>query len=406
MVAPAYRGLVGTGYRELSHMVKDKAYGPAGTASVLMEALKRKDIKPREFNVRPLFEALVPNGWDLMQQYATGGFSSTVANLLESGVVRSSQFSQITGQIVYSETLQYYEDEEFVFTKEVPDMPSQFLDLEKIAGIGRIGDAAETVGEGEPYPFAGPVEDYIHLPPAVKRGDICALSWEALFSDRTGDLLARAGELGHWLGLNKEKRIIDCIVDEGTGAVSALVNGHRYHWRSTSYATYQTTTPYDNVTTGNALVDWTDIENAELTLSRITDPNTGEPIMVTPDTIIVTKQLEYTARYVIQSTSMAVNAGGYATSGTPTRYEMSNLVPKYKILTSRLLETRMATDTDWYLGNLSKAFGYKTCRPMATEQAPADHPDNFTRDIVNQWKVSEVGTPFTRDPRYINESRA
>ena len=82
------------------------------------------------------------------------------------------------------------------------------------------------------------------------------------------------------------------------------------------------------------------------------------------------------------------------------------MLPKYKILTSRLLETRMATDTDWYLGNLKKAFGYKVCRPLNVEQAPADHSDNFNREIVNQWKASEVGAAFTRDPRLINESRA
>ncbi|HYE19428.1 MAG TPA: hypothetical protein VEA69_13340 [Tepidisphaeraceae bacterium] len=402
----SYTGLVGTSYRELSHMVSDKKLGREGTARVLTEALRRKDIKPADFRLRPLFEALVPQGKEFLLQYATGGFSENTARLLESGEVKSSQFSNITGQIVYSETLKYYEDEDFVFSKEVPETTSPFLDAEKVAGIGRIGDEVEVVGEAQPYPYVGPVEDYIHLPPAKKRGDIVALTWEAVFSDRTGDLLSRAGEVGHWLGLNKEKRIIDCMVDENGGAVSAMVGGHRYHWRGTSYATYQTSTPWDNVTTSNALVDWTDIENAELTLSRITDPNTGEPIMVQPDVVVVTKQLEYTARYILQATSLAVNAGGYATSGTPTRFEMPNFLPKYKILTSRLLETRMATDTDWYLGNLKRAIGYKVCRPLTVEQAPAGHPDEFNRDVVNQWKASEIGAAFTRDPRFLNESRA
>lgn len=401
-----YQGLVGTSYRELSRMAADKSYGPDGVASTLIESLKRRDLRPDEVRIRPLFEALIPDGWEFLQQYSTGGFSSQFAHLLESGVVRASQFSNITGQIVYSKTLEYYEDEEFVFSKEVTDIPSQFLDLEKIAGVGRLGDEAEVVGEGLPYPYAGPVEDYIHLPPARKRGEICALTWESVFADRTGDLLGRAAEVGHFLGLNKEKRVIDAIVDEGGGAVSAVLGGHRYHWRGTTYATYQTSTPWDNVTASNALVDWTDIEGAELTLSRIVDPNTGEPIAIQPDTIIVTKQLEYTARYIIQATSLAVNAGGYATSGTPTRFELSNFLPKYKIMTSRLLETRMATDTDWYLGNVKKAFGYKTCKPLTVEQAPDAHPDNFNRDIVNQWKASEFGAACTLDPRLVNESRA
>lgn len=403
---PRYQGLVGTSYRELSRMVADPAYGHAGTARVLTEALKRKDVDPREFHIRPLFEALVPKGREFLSDWNSGGLSSGAAHLLEAGAVKSSQFSNITGQIVYSETLKYYEDEEFVFSKEVPEMPSQFIDMEKIAGIARIGDLAEVVGEAQPYPYVGPGEDYIHAPYAEKRGDICALSWEAVFSDRTGDLLGRAGELGHWLGLNREKRIIDMVVDENGGAKSAALGGHRYHWRGTSYATYDTGTTWDNVTTSNALVDWTDVEAAELTLSRIVDPNTGEPILVQPDVIVVTKQLEYTARYVVTSTSLAVNAGGYNASSTVTRFELPNFLPKYKVLTSRLLETRMATDTDWFLGNLKKAFRYKVVRPLQVEQAPDSHPDNFNRDIVNQWKVSEFGNAFTFDPRFINESRA
>lgn len=405
-MAVTYRGLVGTSYRELSHMVKDPKYGPDGTARVLTEALARKDLKPEEVRIRPLFEAMVPDGWEFLQQWGTGGFSSQLAELLEAGTVKASQFSNITGQIVYSKTLQFYDDEEFVFSKEVDTFPSQFLDMEKVAGVGRIGDEAEVVGEGQPYPYVGPVEDYIQLPPARKRGDIVALTWESLFADRTGDLLKRAQELGKFLGLNKEKRIIDAVVDENAGAVSAAQGGHRLMWRGTSYATYQTSTPWDNVTTSNALVDWSDVEGAELTLSRITDPNTGEPMLVNPDVVIVTKQLEYTARYILQATTVHVATGGYPTSGTPTRYEMGNFLPKYRVLTSRLLETRMATDTDWYLANLRKAIGYKECRPLTVEQAPADHPDNFNRDIVNQWKASEIGAACVLDPRMINESRA
>ena len=96
-----YHGLTGLGYRELSHMVKDKKYGPKGTAAILSEGLRRKDVKPSDFRIRPLFEALVPSGWEYLQQWHTGGFSTSTAELLEAGAVKSGQFSQITGQIIY-----------------------------------------------------------------------------------------------------------------------------------------------------------------------------------------------------------------------------------------------------------------------------------------------------------------
>lgn len=394
-------------YRELSRMVADKSRGERGTAQLLVEGLKRGDIKPRDFRLRHLFEALVPGGREIILDGTTGsGFSEETRELLEAGAVTSSQFSRITGQIVYNQTLEAYQDEEYVFTKLIPEIQTPGnLDMEKVAGIGGVGDEAQVVPENMNYEPVGPVEDYIHLPPVKKRGFKVPLTWEAVFSDRTGQLLQRAAEAGKYLGYNKEVRIIDCIVDENAGAVSAANGGHRYFWRDTSYATYQTATPYDNVTTSNALVDWTDIEAAELTLSRITDPNTGLPILIQPTHLIVTKQLEYTARYVVTSGSLAINAGGYATSGLPTRYELPNFVPKYTIVTSRILETRMATDTDWYLCS-PKAWAYRVTIPLETIQAPDNHPDNFDRDVVNQWKCREMGAACTINPRLVNESRA
>lgn len=404
---PKYRGLVGTSYRELSHMVNDPRYGPKGTAAQLIEGLRRKDIRPNEFAIRPLFEALVPAGREILQDWSTGGgFAESTRTLLEADTVKSSQFSQITGQMVYAKTLEAYDNEEFVFTKTIPEVQTPGnLDLEKVAGISGVGNENEVVGEGMPYPGAGPVSDYIHLPPVKKRGQKVALTWEAVYSDRTGQLLQRAADVGFFLGYDKEVRIIDAICDENGGAVTAVQGGHRYHWRDTTYATYQTSTPWDNVTTSNALVDWTDIEAAELTMSRITDPNTGLPILITPTHIIVTKQLEYTARYILSATSLAIHAGGYATSGTLNEMQVSNFIPKYTVLTSRLLETRMATDTDWYLCN-PKAWGYRVAIPLETRQASDNHPDNFDRDIVNQWLCREMGAAFTNDPRLTHESRA
>ena len=406
-MAPNYTGLNSLKVADLKAMIADKTYGAAGAANILRESIQRGDTKPEDFRLAHLFEAFVPNANELRLEFMSGGLSDgTIAKLREAGEVRNSEFQNITGQIVYSKTLQYYADEDFVFTKEVQEIPSPIQDVEKIAGVSRLGNDVGVVGEGENFPDAGPVEDFIHIPAGVKRGEKVTVSWEAVFNDRTGDLLKRCQEVGYFYGYDKEARIIDSIVDEGTGAKSILAGGHRYYWRNTSYATHQTSTPWDNVTASNALVDWTDVEGAELTLSRIVDPNTGLVTLIQPDVVAVTKQLEYTARYVLQATSLQVNAGGYATSGTVTRMELANFLPKYRILTSRLLETRMATDTDWYLGNFKQAFGYKVNRPMKVDPMPPNSLLEWTNEVVAGWKVSEVGAACVTDPRMVNESRA
>lgn len=283
-------------------------------------------------------------------------------------------------------------------------MPSSFLDLEKIAGIGRIGDDVEVIAEGGLFPNTGPVQDFIHAPPAVKRGQKCALTWEAVFADRTGQLLTEAGNVGYGLGVNKEKRIIDAVVDENAGAKSAAAGGHRYHWQNTSYATFQTTTPWDNVTATNTLLDWTDIEAAELTFAAINDPHTGEPINITPDVLICTWQLRYTARYILSATTVRVAVGGFPTNATASQNYIPNFLPSYRIVSSKLLDRRMATDTTWFLANLKRAVAYKEARPFKVEPAPTGHPDEFDREIVNQWKASELGNAFVQEPRAIVES--
>lgn len=270
----------------------------------------------------------------------------------------------------------------------------------------RIAPGSEVVPEGGEYPYAGMGPDWIHAPEPYKRGFIVALTWELIFSDKTGQLLQRAGNGGYYMGLNQEKEVIDAFVDENAGSVSQLVGGHRYHWRDTSYATFQTSAPWINVATSNALVDWTDLNAAEQIANAITDPNTGEPVLIDLDQLVVVKALEATARYVVHSMNVQVNPTGYATSGVTSRYEMENYWKNKRILTSRLLASRMATDSDWYLCNFRKVVAIKVIRPLTVEQAPSSHPANFNRDIVQQWKASRFTKAFVKDPRYVVESRA
>lgn len=378
--------------------------GPEKTEQNLVEALEQKHLRPADFSIRDLAEAFMGRDW--VDSCRPG---SRMIRLQEADAVSYSHFSQITGQIFFSEVKEAYDDEEFVFSKVVPTTPSRILDMEKVPGLSGIGDEFDVVGEREEYPMVGFSEDYVEVAAKRKRGGIVAVTKEAIIGDQTGNLLANARKLGYWLGLNKEKRIIDAIIDENGGAASAVLGGHRYHWKGTSYATYQTSTPYDNVTTSAGLVDWTDINEAWQTLAAITDPYTGEPIMITPTHLIVTSQNYWTAARIVNATEVrsdtnpsAGTAANITIGGNPVQMVLGNL----QVLSSRLLTARAATDTDWWLGNPSKAFRYFSIWDLTPEEAPADHPDNFRRDVQMQFKISEMGTAATLEPRLMNESRA
>lgn len=368
--------------------------------SQFCDALRTKDLDVDQFSIREAFESLIEGGREIVDSWNPrhGGSGGINLALLEAaGTVDTSAFSNITGQIVYTTILQAYQSEDFIFTKLIPTVSTPF-NGEKIPGIGELGDEAEIVGEGQQYPMVGLSEDWIETPPTLKRGLIVPFTKEIIFFERTGLALQRGKDIGKWMGVNREKRAIDCVIDENTTA-------HRYKWKGTSYATYQTSTPYDNVTATNALVDWTDMDNAEQTLNGILDPNTGEPVTVEAKHFIVTKQLEQTANRIVNATEIEVVTPGYATSGNPQVTKVGNpYKSKYQVVTSKLLAARLATDTDWFLGNITEAFRYMENFPLAVVQAPSNSNDEFHRDIVTQYKASERGQFATFDPRFMSKS--
>lgn len=379
--------------------------GAKPTSKLLRESFKAKEVRPHDFDFGRLFEECFGQHAFRVCRDAAKSVDpdiSIVRTMEAAGATSTAAFSNISGQIVYSAIMDKYESEEYVFTKLIPVVPTK-LNGEKIAGITRIGDEALQVEEGGEFPLVGVSETYIHTPTTVKRGLRVALTKEAIFFDRTGVLLDRAGEGGEFLGLNKEKRAIDCVIDENAGAVSAMQGGHRYHWRDTSIATYgdnSGTHTWDNLAASNGLVDWTDVEAAWLLLKAMTDPDTGEPTNFMPKHLVCTPQNQWTAMRIKRATNVRTHVSGYATTGNLVEMEAPSPIPfEFDILSSQQLAARLATDTNWFLGDIGKAFRYMENWPMQILQAPPNSEDEFKRDIITQFRVDERGAFATFEPR-------
>jgi hypothetical protein len=271
----------------------------------------------------------------------------------------------------------------------IDSVPTQFSG-EKIPGLGRIGDEAEVVDEGKPFPLAGLSEEYVETPATTKRGLIVPVTKEAIFFDRTNLLLRRAAEVGEFLGLNKEKRILDCVF----GAVNT------YRRNGVASNTYLAAGAYVNVQAANALVDWQQIEKAELLLDGIVDPNTGEPVLVAADTIVVPSALKYTAMRVLNATEVR-HVDNTAAAGRVQTLFANPLAAQYKVATSRLVKQRTGDATTWFLGAPRKAFAYMENWPIAVVQAPTNSEAEFAQDIVVRYKASERGAPAVLEPRYM-----
>jgi hypothetical protein len=385
--------------RELKRLCE--SLGSAQAHRHLAEALRQGHLRPEDFSIRELAEELVPDGREFVRLLDPRAKSGGIDLVEAVHAVDTAQFSNITGQIVFSKVLEAFQSEAFVGTRLVDTISTRFSG-EKIPGISRIGDEAETVAEGKPYPLAGVHEDYIETPPTRKIGTIVPVTKEAIFFDRTNLLLSRAAEVGEHLGINKEKRIIDCIADANT-------TDHRLKWRGTTYATYQASAPWINLQATNDLVDWTDVDAAEQLFAAMTDPNTQEPILVMADTILVTPERLNAARRVVNATEVE-QVDNQAAAAT-VRTSLSNPYRgTYRIESSRFLRARLAAagqaTTHWYLGNFRKAFAYMENWPITVTQAASNSEAEFTSDIVVRFKASERGAAATLEPRYVVKSTA
>jgi len=380
-------------YRELRR--RYELDGPEKTVKHLSEALSQGQLEPEDFSLRDLAEGLIPDGHQWVRMLDPRSVGSV--NILEAGEgVDVTAFLNVTGQVIYSKMLEAYTQEAFVVSKLVDTVPTR-LDGEKIPGIGRIKDEATEIHPGMPYPHVGLGEDYIETPSTTKHGLIVPVTKEAIFFDRTNLVLSRAAEVGEVLGLGKEKRLIDLVIGQT----------NNYKSKGTSYNTYQTASPWINELATNELVDWTNVDAAEQLFADILDPNTGEPVLVRPNTVLVMPAYRHAAYRVFKATEITFTASGSATATTA-----SNPLAQYTVADSALAYRRVVASGEtaadakkwWFLGDFRKAFAYMENWPITVNQSPLGSEADFSQDIVVRFKASERGAAAVIDPRYVVKS--
>ena len=377
-------------YRELKR--RYELDGPTQTVEHLSESLRQKHLKPEDFSLRELAEALIPDGGRWLQMLDPRS-SGSVSVLEASEGVDVTAFLNVTGQVIYSKILDAYTQEAFVASKLVQTVPTR-MDGEKIPGVTGIAGDLDEVAPGMPYPNYGFGEDYIETPSTAKRGFIVPVTKEAIFFDRTHLVLSRAAEVGEVLGLDKEKRILDLLI--------GVTNN--YKWNGTTYNTYYSSSPWKNDLASNELVDWTNVDAAEQLFAEMTDPNSGEPVLVRGTDVLVMPAYRHAAHRVFHASEI-----DYTASGSPTTTRATNPLSKYRVEESRLAYRRIvasgiaAEDAKkwWFIGDFHKAFAYMENWPITVTQAPLGSEADFNNDIVLRFKASERGAAAVLNPRYV-----
>ena len=393
--------------REIKAIKRDYAENRDDCVQRFREALDNGQIDKNSLSIRDLFVGLVEDGEEIIRMMdprsSKGGISLTEAG----NAVDTSAFANINGQIMYSTVLEKYQLETEIVNEVCETVPTRFSG-ERIPGIGAIGDESQKIQEGQEYPIAGVNEQYIETPQTVKVGTIIPVTKEAIFFDRTNILLEMCAEVGRYVGIQQLQAVLGTVM----GLTINGINYNTYNRNGTQYNTYLTSGAYINDQTGgtaNALVDWTSVQTAEITLSKITDPNTGLPITVQPSVMLVPPALKYTAKRILTATEVRTTYPGYTSTANPAapgnvqEISANPLENDYKPVSSRWVyyyqNLASATANTWYLIS-KKSFAWMENWPVTVVQAPTNSEAEFTQDIVMRYKASFRGNAAVREPRF------
>ena len=316
-----------------------------------------------------MFEALVEDGAQVVNLHfnnANGGF-----RMMEADSVNTSLFANIMGQWLYNAVLRAYMMPELIGDRLVRKI-SSVERTERIPGVKAIGDQVEIIDEGKPYPRAVTSERWIETPPTIKRGLMVDITKETVFFDKTGLIMNECAGIGKYIAINRERRILDVVL--GIATVYRR-NG------SAAIATYGS----DNTKTSNALVDWTSVDASEQKFAAMTDPDTGEPIVVTPKQVIVPPALKNTGKRVKNATMT-----GVTTSSRETRVDGNSVENDFELLCNQYVKERTSSDTSWFHGDFAEGFVYMENWPLTVE-SESNGAMMFDRDIVQRYKASERG---------------
>ena len=374
--------------------IKDlvESEGMRPVALKLQDLLDKGEVQPSDFSIKEMWEAFCgPVGSTLSYGMGRPGFQG-VEPLAEASV-GSSAFAGIMGQVLTAEAFTAYTRPGDIGGMLFRTRPSR-RKVERKPGFILQDDTAE-VDEGMPYPESGMRDRFVSYESGKKRGIILAITEEAVFLDETGVLLDRAMAIGDFIRQDKETRLLNVF----TGTTNS------YYPEGVATTIYSSGN--GNLTTTNALVDWTDINLCMADMAAQTDPN-GTLIVVVPRVLVVPFALLATAHRIVNATSIeqgAISATvpvGHVPN--PAFLRAITRGGSLDIVTSPLVDSYSATA--WYIGDPQRGFLYREHWPFQSFRKRAESEDAFNKDVITKFKFREWGTAHCDDHRFTYKNTA
>jgi hypothetical protein len=347
-----------------------ESQGEAGAVEVVRNCLETKKLRPEDFSIKEIWESL-------------HGAIRTKRDIAESIV--ASAFPKITGEIINAKVINAYNSAAQIGDMLVTTVQSN-LETETFAGFTEA-ETPEEVGEGMLYNDSTITEKYVTVR-ASKFGRKISITEEAIYFDRTGQILMRAQRVGAKAAQYKERMIMRGVQDLDTKV---------YNPSGVATAFYSTTN--NNLVATNPFTD-DGLDAVRLKASQMKDDSLGT---IDDDFILI----DLNNAIVLVPQQLERVAWEYAnTAKAPATAENADNFYKglFRVLSSPYVTQNSATT--WYWGDFKQDFIWQEVWPLQTIAAPSNHPDSFDRDIKAQIKTRFYGNVGAIDFKHCLKSTA
>jgi len=349
----------------------------------------------QDFSMKRCWEAFIGPVEGIGRIMETGGLGPS--SVVEE--VRSGAFAHVTSNILFNAVQAAYDETQGIVDSLVTPFASNNK-TERLVGF-TAGASPKDVPEGEEYPDSGFTDRATEGPEPMKRGRMISITEEAIKFDKTGQIVARAQNLGKKLRLDREKYGIYAVEDVAASycyyPIAAGVPTRTAIFRASAAGTewYNKTV---NLKASNGLVDYTDIEAAWLLYKDVADEN-GDPIAVSPNVLLVPMALIGTAAQIINATSFEKRtASAVNITMSANAYIQAMGLSGITIATSPFL----ASASTWYLGDFKSQFYEQVVIPTEVKNVPGDPK----RDIVTGYVVRRKSRVYASDDKFVIKNTA
>jgi hypothetical protein len=359
--------------------------GYVAAADQIEGLMSEGKLRPSDFSFRELFEELV----DPERHFDISADPQMIAE-----AISSSAFPEISNRILHRSLLPEYEANSGMADELVTEENASRTHSEEIHGLTDM-ESLEMRPEQLAYSETSFGEKDVRIYSA-DFGRIISLTREAIFDDRTGEIMRRARKVGKKAGQHRTKMIIQTIEMLPRSAMKeTATRGFVYQGNAVTQAVFYSTdhSSIDGQTNNNTLTDalgTSGLNKAYILFDDMTDVQ-GDEVMVDPRILLVPGALRMTSWQLLTS-PMQYDTPNRAQNFFGPQGDV-RLVPRVSVF--------LSSDAKYYLGDFKEQLLWLWVWRPGTAAQGADTRLAFENQIVQRYRFNYYGGVGHTDYRYI-----